>query len=162
MHPEARAYVEGLVAGRLFPAVVEVGGRWINGGVRDLIARQTYVSLDLHPGPGVDVVTDVRDWTPPGRVDLVLCCEVIEHSEDPQGVVAACTALLVPGGMLILTCAGPDRAPHSGLDGGALQPGEHYANIEPDELTKWLDGYEPVVEYYSSRGDLYASAVAPS
>ena len=162
MHPEARAYVEGLVAGRLFPAVVEVGGRWINGGVRDLIAHRTYVSLDLHPGPGVDLVADVRDWEPPGRVDLVVCLEVIEHSDDPRGVVEACTALLVPGGLLVLTCAGPHRAPHSGLDGGALRPGEHYGNVEPDDLAKWLADLDTKIEYHAGRGDLYASGVAPS
>lgn len=161
MHPEARTYVENLVAGRLFPAVVEVGGRWINGGVRDLIAHQSYLSLDLHPGAGVDLVVDVRDWTPPGKVDLVICCEVIEHAEDPRGVVEACAALLVPGGLLILTCAGPHRAPHSGLDGGQVRDGEHYGNIEPDDMAKWLAELDAKVEYHPSRGDLYASAVAP-
>lgn len=164
MHEAARSYVARVVAGQPFPAVVEVGGRWINGGVKDLIDHKSYISLDLHEGAGVDVVADVRDWVLPGPlVDLVVCCEVIEHSEDPAAVVAACIALLAPGGRLVLTCAGPDRAPHSGLDGGPVRDGEYYANIEPDELAQWLDGLADVdVEYHPDRGDLYATGTAPA
>lgn len=160
MHTEARTYVAGVVAGAHFPAVVEVGGRWINGGVRDLVSCETYTSLDLHPGGDVDVVIDVRDWRPPGPVDLVVCCEVIEHAEHAEGVVAACLALLAPGGRFVMTCAGPGRDPHSALDGGTVRPGEHYANIEPAEMKAWLDQLDDVqVLHYPTRGDLYATGI---
>jgi len=39
--------------------------------------------------------------------------------------------MLEPGGMFVMTAAGPGRAPHSAVDGKGLQPGEHYANIDP-------------------------------
>lgn len=163
MHTEAREYVARTVGGQHFRTVVEVGGRWINGGVRDLFTATTYTGLDLHPGGDVDVVADVRDWTPPTPVDLVVCCEVIEHADDARGVVEACAKMLAPGGRVVLTCAGPGRAPHSGLDGGPVRPGEFYANVEPDELRNWLAPLADVeIEHHPSRGDLYATAVAPA
>jgi SAM-dependent methyltransferase len=162
MHSEARGYVGDVVRGRRFDAVVEVGGRWINGGVRDLIDCTTYTSLDLHPGGDVDVVIDVRDWRPPAKVDLVICCEVIEHADDAEGVVAACLRLLAPGGRFVMTCAGPGRDPHSALDGGPVRLGEHYANIEPAEMKDWLNQLDEVqVLHYPTRGDLYATGVTP-
>lgn len=163
MHAEARGYVARVVAGETYDAVVEVGGRWINGGIRDLLDCRTYTSLDLHPGPNVDVVADVCEWAPPAPVDLVVCCEVLEHAQNAKGVVGACVGMLGPGGQIVITCAGPDRAPHSGLDGGAVRPDEHYANIAPEDLDEWLTGLDDViVEYYSSRGDLYATATVPA
>lgn len=163
MHPEARGYVARTVIGTHYPAVVEVGGRWINGGIRDLVSCEAFTSLDLHPGEDVDVVTDVRDWTPPAPVDLVVCCEVIEHADDAQGVVKACLSMLAPGGRFVMTCAGPGREPHSALDGGQVRPGEHYANIEPAEMKAWLDSLNDVsVEHHPARGDLYATGTAPA
>lgn len=138
MHPAAYEYVRQQVEGRWFEAVVEVGGRDINGGIRHLIACRSYVSVDLQLGPGVDVVADCRRWQPPAPVDLVVCCEVLEHAPDPHGVVQACLRYLKPGGRLVLTCAGPGRPPHSTHDGGEIRPGEHYRNIAGAELRDWL------------------------
>lgn len=163
MHEEARSYVARTLTGLQFGSVVEVGGRNINGGVLDLINwTESYTSLDLYPGPGVTIVADVREWSAPEPVDLVVCCEVLEHSEDPEAVVKACLAQLAPDGMVVFTCAGPDRTPHSGLDGGPVRPDEHYANIDPEDLARWLEGLSDVaVEYHANRGDLYAVAVMP-
>ncbi len=160
MHDSARSFVARIVSGRQFGHVVEVGGRNINGGVVDLIDyTRSYTSLDLYDGPGVDVVTDVRDWTPPHLVDLVICCEVLEHADDPAGVVKSCLAMLAPGGLFVMTCAGPGRAPHSGHDGGPVRPDEHYANIEPADMHGWLAGLDQVlVEHIEHLGDLYATA----
>lgn len=163
MHTEARDYVATVATDRHYPRVVEVGGRWINGGVRDLVDSHTYISLDLHPGGDVDVVIDVRDWRPPAPIDLVICCEVLEHADDAEAVVAACTRMLAPGGRFVMTCAGPGRDPHSGLDGGPVRAGEHYANIEPAEMKGWLDALGDVqVLHYPTRGDLYATGVMPA
>jgi hypothetical protein len=49
-----------------------------------------------------------------------------------------------PGGLLIITAAGPGRAEHSGADGGPLRPGEHYRNISPLALLAWL-AHLPIV-----------------
>lgn len=161
MHPEARAFVEQALRGAgPWSRVVEVGGRNINGGIRDLVTADEYICVDLEPGPDVDVVADCREWSPPGPADLVLCLEVLEHAPDPAGVVFAATGYLRSGGRFVLTCAGPGRAPHSGHDGMHVRSDEHYANIDPADLVAWLkaagidDGW---VEYAPASCDVYAT-----
>ena len=165
MHDAARGFVARVVTGRQFANVVEVGGRNVNGGVVDLIDyTQTYTAIDLYDGPGVDVVADIRDWDTEVAADLVICCEVLEHCEDVPAVVASCVRQMAPGGYLVITCAGPDRAPHSGHDGGPVRPGEHYANVKPTDLEAILEliGMDGVaVEYHAHLGDLYATATMP-
>lgn len=63
----------------------------------------------------------------------MVCCEVLEHSERWRDIlhnVAAWQDSLV----LVITCAGPGRKPHSAIDGGPLRDGEYYANISAEEL----------------------------
>jgi hypothetical protein len=161
MHEAAWRYVASVVAGQKYARVVEVGGRDINGGVRELIQAGTYVSVDLEDGPGVDVVADCRYWEPPWKASLVVCCETLEHAPDPKAVVDACVGYLKPGGRLVLTCAGPGRAPHSGHDGQAVRDGEYYANVDPANLEKWLaEDLEAVkVEYKAIPCDVYATGI---
>jgi hypothetical protein len=161
MHDAARTYVAGVVAGQRYARVVEVGGRDINGGIRDLVDAGTYVGIDLEDGPGVDVVADCRFWEPPWKASLAVCCEVLEHAEFPRSVVDACVGYLRPGGRLVLTCAGPGRAAHSGHDGGPVQEDEHYANVDPGDLEKWLaEDLEAVaVRYNGVACDVYATGI---
>jgi SAM-dependent methyltransferase len=138
MHIEAYAYAVRMLAGKRFGDVVEVGSRDINGSVRSLIDCETYTGIDLAAGAGVDVVGDAFDQRHP--CDLVICCEVLEHEPRPEALVAHMASWLRPGGAMLLTMAGPGRAAHSAHDGGALQAGEHYANIDPLDLGEWLTG----------------------
>lgn len=170
MHAAAHDYVARQLAHEHpFTCVVEVGGRDINGGVTHLLRLAEhgwYWSIDLEPGPGVDEVADARAWSPPPQHDpeLVLCCEVLEHAPDPAGVVKAMASWLRPGGLLLVTAAGPGRAVHSGHHGGPLAPGEYYGNVDPDDLTRWLEDAglrEVQVHYAPGPCDVYARAVAP-
>lgn len=162
MHQAAYRFVSQMVIGIHYGSVVEIGGRDINGGVRHLVTADDYISIDLEEGPAVDVVGDCRTWTPPWSADLVICCEVLEHADDPAAVVKACRSYLASGGQLVLTCAGPGRPSHSGHDGGQLQPGEHYANIHPDWLREQLEDLNDVhVEYDPTVNDVYATATQP-
>lgn len=161
MHDAAYRYVAGVVAGQLYARVVEVGGRAVNGSVRDLVSAGDYISIDLEDGPEVDVVGDCRDWEPPWPASLVVCCEVLEHAPEAREVVDSCIRFLKPGGRLILTCAGPGRAPHSGHDGGPVQANEWYENIDPADLEKWLaEDLEMVrVTYNGVAKDVYATGI---
>lgn len=164
MHVEAMAFV-ARTAQRFMPvgAVLDVGGRDINGSPRVLFPSSSYLVIDLEDGPGVDVVADARQWRPDLPVDLVLSVEVLEHAPDPAALLEAAWECLVPGGRLIVTCATDPRAPHSGHDGGLLRSGEHYHNIEPEELKGWLDRWDDVeMEVHADRGDLYAVARKPA
>jgi SAM-dependent methyltransferase len=161
MHDAARQYIAQAVAGRRYARVVEVGSRDINGEIRSLIDAGTYIGIDLEDGPGVDVVADCRFWEPPWKASLVVCAEVLEHAGDPRAVVDACISYLRPGGRLVITCAGPGREPHSGHDGGPVDPDEHYANVDPDDLEKWLaEDLEAVrVRYNGIAHDCYATGI---
>ena len=161
MHAEALDFLtrqaEGLGPLNL---VVDVGGRDINGSPRHLFTAGRYIAVDLHPGPGVDVVTDIRDWHPPEPADVVVCAEVLEHAPDPAGVLDACQRLLCPGGLLLLTAAAPPRLPHSHIDGGPIHPGEHYGNVDPADLHGWLTSWASAeITYQPAVGDVYAKAV---
>lgn len=141
--------------------VVDLGGRDINGSPRHLFPAATYTVLDVHEGAGVDVIADARDWAPAEKVDVVVCAEVLEHAPDVPGVLAAAKSWLRQGGHLLVTAASPGRAPHSGLDGGPVRPGEHYANVTTEELADALgDGgwYWVQVSSDPAHGDVYATA----
>jgi SAM-dependent methyltransferase len=163
MHPEAAAFV-ALTAERLgpFESVLELGGRAVNGSVRRYFNGARYLSVDITPGREVDVVADATTYRPEDRFDAVVCTEVLEHVEDPDGFVATAWGSLRLGGVLILTMACPSRAAHSGVDGGPLRPGEFYRNVDPDLLARWLVGWKDAeIETHEDRGDMYAVARKP-
>lgn len=138
MHPEAHDFVADTVrAWGPFDRTVEFGSHDINGGIRHLFAG-SYLGVDPQAGPGVDVVADATEWLTDEPVDCVVCCEVFEHLADWRGLIASAARALRPGGVVIITAAGPGRGPHSAVDGNALRPGEHYANIEPAALADAL------------------------
>ncbi len=145
MHPEVGDWVERCIAAHgPFAHVLEIGGRDINGSVRPLFGtRCTYTVVDIVAAPEVDFVGDAvalaREGLLPTGVDCVVSTEALEHYPAPADVVDAAHELLRPGGVFIATMAGPGRHPHSGLVEGPPQPGEHYRNIDPDELTAWLE-----------------------
>ena len=121
--------------------IIDVGGRDINGTVRDCFGKSArYVSVDPAGGKGVDEAVDFLDYTPKGKTkpDCVVCCEVLEHSSDWFAIIDQAHQILGKGGTLIVTAAGPDREPHSAVDGGQLRDDEYYANIDPDDLSAAL------------------------
>lgn len=139
MHDEAYAYVAQVLADLDWadpPEVLDIGGRDVNGTCRDLLpSNATYHVLDIRPGGNVHIVADAATWTPHHSYDLVLCTEVFEHTESWPAICATAYTALRPGGRLIVTCAGPGRGVHSGVDGEwRLLAGEHYANVGADEL----------------------------
>lgn len=164
MHEPARAYVARTLLTLLEPRrVLEFGSRNVNGEVRDLLpAAARYCGIDLRSGPGVSVVADATTFGRSASCDLILCCELLEHTPDGAAICANAARVLRRGGYLIATCATDPRAPHSGIDGGPLQVGEHYANVAPRELLAWVADAGLAVRQYEvheDRGDLYLVAV---
>lgn len=141
MHAEAYAYVAwaatqyGCQAGPTF----EIGSRNINGSVRPLFTG-TFFGVDLHPGKDVDFVGDAVICTPSFVPKVVVCCEVLEHAENAEAICQHAASLLPKNGYFIVTAAGPDRVPHSGVDGGPLREHEYYQNVTTAMLTAWTKG----------------------
>lgn len=165
MHSEAYQWVADH-APRDAAAVLDIGGRNINGTVRSLFPAATvYTALDIAAGPEVDIVADAAAWTPDREYDVVVCCEVFEHTADWRRICDTALAACRPGGMFIATMAGPGRPEHSAVDGGwTLHPGEYYGNVDPFELSAVLQrgGWTNVtVDQRMSPADVRAVAIKP-
>jgi Methyltransferase domain len=165
MHAEAAAWVAEAAA--RVPRVklaVELGARDFNGSARGYFRVGRWIGVDVAPGQGVNVIADAATYWPPRPPELVLCTEVLEHAPAAGAIVANAGMMLAPGGWLVLTAACPPRAPHSGLDGRAwVFVGEHYANVEPRRLRRWLAPLEVLAfEAHRDRGDVYALARKPN
>lgn len=162
MHMQAWAFVAQAVREQgPFASVVELGGRDVNGSVRDLFAGASYLTVDIVDGPGVDVVADCCTWRADSTFAAVVCCEVFEHESRWCELCATAYSVLEDGGVAILTMAGPGREPHSAVDGGPLRAGEFYGNVSADELAVALTaaGFAKVaVDGESQYGDTYALA----
>lgn len=160
MHAEARAYVSRFAHPDPIRAL-DLGGRDINGHARDLFPAATWMVLDQLPGPGVTIISDATAWSPWTQWDLVLCTEVLEHEQHWRRLLYLAGQACLPGGRLILTCAGVKRAPHSGIDGGPVRPGEWYRGLEFTEVHDALEasGWSEI-EVDLSGPDVYATARA--
>lgn len=139
MHPEVIEWVSRYGTDETV-TVLDIGGRDLNGSTRSLFPNADYTSLDIRPGDGVDIVADASTWTPDREYDLVLCTEVFEHTPDWQEICRTAHKATRPGGRFVVTCAGPRRAPHSGISATGLQPGEYYQNLDAAGLRGGLEG----------------------
>ena len=165
MHAEAMSWLQTIrraLLGRR-DVVCELGSRDVNGSPRELFTDAVvYVGVDMVEGPGVDVVADAAGWTPDPwlRFDLVVCTEVLEHAFGAPDICANAHRLLRPGGVFVITAAGPKREPHSGIDGGPLREKEFYGNVRVEELRGWLGLFAAVLIDQSGDGrDVYALAI---
>lgn len=162
MHAEARAAV-ARIAGELGYrdrtdiSVLDIGGRNINGWLRDLFAASDWTALDNVASPEVDIVADARTWQPPRRWDLVLCTEVLEHVDNWQAVVATAAKATAVDGAVILTCASTGRPQHSQTGSAEIPDGEHYGNVSPVDLGFVMrELFASHRVEYAAPGDAYA------
>jgi SAM-dependent methyltransferase len=169
MHPEARnGLARQLEASGLDLAapwrVLDLGGRDINGSIRDLLPAAKWTGLDIEAGPGVDLVHDATQPWPAefDRFDLVVCTEVLEHVERWGALLRTAAQALEPGGpeSLFVTCASTGRPEHGASGGPRPLPGEWYGNVAPEALRDVLGGLfrYSQVEYRANPGDAYARA----
>lgn len=141
MHAEAWAWIEYHARNRAgtTTAVMEQGGRNINGSIRDLFGDVLYTAVDIRPGEGVDVVADSAEHVSPDPVDMVVCAEVLEHTPRGADIVRRAAESLQAGGVYLVTAATHGRPEHSAIDGEfRLHPGEYYGNVSPDAMMQWL------------------------
>ena len=93
--------------------VLEVGSLDVNGSVRpfvELLNPAEYLGADIIPGPGVDIVCDVKDIVKrfgPDSFDVVLSTEMLEHVRDWRWAIHAIKAVCKPGGAIVITTRSP-------------------------------------------------------
>lgn len=139
MHVAAYDYVAKVVAEHgLGGSVLDLGGRDVNGTVRELFNPTRYVTVDIAPAPSVDIVADAADLDLDETFDVVISTECFEHTPSGPEIVATAYRHLCPGGVFVATMAGPGRAPHGASGQPIPPPGEWYRNVDSDELADWL------------------------
>ena len=143
MHEAAHTYVhEQVLVHGPFSSVLEIGSLDINGSVRDIFPGAFFWGVDVQAGRGVDEQRDFATRVKPSteQWDCVVCCEVLEHADDEHALAILTRAHehLEDKGVLILTAAGPGRAPHSARRESAPDPDEHYRNVDFATLAEWL------------------------
>lgn len=118
MHESVLAWVAGQVHARGLAAldVIELGSYDVNGSVRPLFVGD-YTGIDMRPGPGVDLVAMSHAVPKPDRcVDVVVCCEMLEHDPNPPATFATAARLLRPGGVMLITTRSPGYPLHEHPD----------------------------------------------
>ena len=128
-------------------------------GVKPLLAAwspKNYLGLDVLPGPGVDVTMPAEraaDALGPGRFDLVLSTEMLEHVRDWRTVVGSMKRLCKPGGRLILTTRSLGYPFHAPPD---------YWRYEPSDLKRIFSDFQDCsVEPDPLEPGVFLSAVRP-
>lgn len=148
---------------------LEVGSININGSARAVFSQYVpYTGVDIVPGPCVDEVVDIRDRQSAKEAELttyklIVSTEVLEHTE-PVPLLTAMLDYADPAGcFFVLTCAGPNRRPHSADGKPDLKTGEYYANVSHETIINWLEQarmlgwtFENVhIAYNEDQTDLY-------
>lgn len=95
-----------------FRSVLEVGSHNINGSPRKYFWFCKYTGIDISSGKGVDIVGRLSEILILAKYDVVISTEMLEHDNQWQYSLAKMYDVLDGGGLMIITCAGPERKEH--------------------------------------------------
>jgi len=91
--------------------VLEVGSYNVNGSLRPIIklwGPSEYIGIDVHEGPGVDIVCNAEgalEKFGKDSFDVIICTSVIEHVKNWKLVISNLKNLCRPNGVIIIsTC----------------------------------------------------------
>lgn len=150
--------------------VLEVGSLDINGSVRQFFENCDYTGLDLGEGPGVDRIAHVTALATLGRLaetyDVILSIEALEHDNRWATSLRAMVDLLRYDGLLLITCAAPNRPEHGTTRTGSAEASpftsDYYRNISVEDFASVLPANLFSKSYLGYRGnmdDLYFAGI---
>jgi 2-polyprenyl-6-hydroxyphenyl methylase / 3-demethylubiquinone-9 3-methyltransferase len=87
---------EGMAARGANVIGIDMAGKALS--VAKLHALESGVSVDYRESTAEDIAAKM-----PGAFDVITCLEMLEHVPDPSSVVAACAALVKPGGTVFFS-----------------------------------------------------------
>lgn len=120
--------------------VLEIGSLDINGSIRSIFNdAEFYLGIDMQEGPGVDLVTNAATFIADDLVDVIVCCEVFEHTSEWPQILETSYKNLNNNGIFIGTAAGEGRPPHSAIDENPIRDWEYYANVQAPKLRECLE-----------------------
>lgn len=160
MHTEVTEFLESIK--NMFPDyfkgtnVLEGGSLDLNGSARQYFSDSHYVGVDIGPGAGVNAVTPVHLYSTNIVFDVVLSTEMLEHDTYWKLSLQNMYKLLKSGGIMIITCAGPERAEHGTFRTSPKDSpytNDYYRNIDHNDFFSVLspDLFKPY-EYGYKRG----------
>lgn len=117
--------------------VLDVGSLDINGNNQYLFTDCSYTGLDIVNGKNVDVVCPIHEYQNKAQYDVVISTEMLEHDTHWKKSIIKMYDLLLPGGLLLITCATVGRKEHGTINHEPnASPGtpEYYHNIALDEF----------------------------
>lgn len=121
--------------------VLEVGSQDINGSVRKHFTDCDYLGIDLGEAEGVDLVASIIGFSRENEYDVVVSSEMLEHCEQWEEALSQMYKNTKPGGMFILTCAGPNRQEHGTKNHNPQDSAftlDHYRNISIEDFSSIL------------------------
>lgn len=137
--------------------VLDVGSQDINGNNRYLFTNCNYLGLDIGPGKNVDIVAPVHEYynnqwlryKGPNneyitQYNTIISTEMLEHDKYWLQSIQAMYKLLAPGGLLLITAAGKNRAEHGTArttPEASPHTTDYYKNITIPMLQKALKPY---------------------
>ncbi len=144
-----------------FKEVLEVGSANINGSPRRYFWWCKYTGIDILNGKGVDIVSKFSEAKlGVESFNVVISTEMLEHDFEWQSSLKKMYELLTPGGLLIITCAAPDRPEH-GTNRTRPQDSpattDYYRNISTDDFRQILPPYffsTYILQYARGKNDL--------
>jgi SAM-dependent methyltransferase len=166
-HPQQQRFVARAAA--LHPVhgpLLEIGSLDVNGSVRARFpGADPYVGVDLAPGQGVDVVASGHDFGRTAGFAAVVTTECLEHDPGWQATLGNIARVLLPGGVLVLTCATTGRHEHgTARTSPAMSPAtnSYYRNLTAADVLGALAGLRiDLVATCWSSFDLYVVARRP-
>lgn len=144
-----------------FKKVLEVGSKNINGSPRKYFWFCDYTGIDLSEGRGVDIIHDITVYEYiMNPYDVVISTEMLEHCDKWQAALINMYDLIISGGLIIITCAGPDRAEHGTkrtTPEASPDTTDYYRNISTEDFKSILPPdlfREYTLMYARGRNDL--------
>ena len=165
MHKQVRKFIKE-VRNELFHkfrnrTVLEVGSHSINGSPRKYFWFCKYTGVDISSGKGVDIIGRFSQIKFDKKYQVVISTEMLEHDEEWNISLKRMYDLLEDGGLLLMTCAAPDRQEHgTRRTTPELSPDttDYYRNISKEDFKSILpeelfDIY--VIQYARGMNDLF-------
>lgn len=126
--------------------ILEVGSQNLNGQIRDYFpsaSLKNWLGIDIGAGDGVDfIVPGELIQLPSGWADVSVSAECFEHALQWRQIFKNMIRITRPGGLILLTFAGPGRPAHGTLDtdpASSPYTSTYYKNISPQDILSSLE-----------------------
>lgn len=139
--------------------VLEIGSLNINGTVRDFFTEnQEYIGCDLGPGDGVDIISLGHELPYENNsFDVAISCECFEHDIHWVKTFQKMIDLVVPDGLILMTCATTGRAEHGTKENHPTDAPftlDYYKNLTEEDFRNHFDFDAVFKEYQFSAVDV--------